>query len=258
MTVTEEAEMSMELGLKGKSALVTGAGRGIGEACALGLARAGANPILVSRTKSDLERVAEQARGFGVEPQVISCDVTDRGEVEELFAALDVVDVLVNGAGGNIPEPFVEVSEEHLDQLVELNLKSVFRVTQAATRLMVKEEAGGAVVNITSQMGRVGAPNRSVYCATKHAVEGLTRALAVELAPDGIRVNSVAPTFINTPMTAPFFEDEEFRSAVLEQIPLGRIGEVDDVVGAVLFLASSAAGLITGASLVVDGGWTAQ
>jgi NAD(P)-dependent dehydrogenase (short-subunit alcohol dehydrogenase family) len=258
MTATEEAEMALELGLAGRAALVTGAGRGIGKACALGLARAGADPILVSRTSSDLEEVAAEARDLGADPQTIRCDVTDPSEVEKLFNGLGRIDVLVNGAGSNIPEPFFEVSEEHLEQLVELNLKSVFRVTQAATRSMADAAAGGAVVNITSQMGRVGAPNRSVYCATKHAVEGLTRALAVELAPQGIRVNSVAPTFINTPMTAPFFEDEEFRSAVINQIPLGRIGEVDDVVGAVLFLASSAAGLITGASLVVDGGWTAQ
>lgn len=258
MTSPETTKTALELGLEEKTALVTGAGRGIGEAAALGLARAGANPILVSRTQSDLERVADEARRHGVEPQAITCDVTVQAEVEALFAGLDRVDVLVNAAGGNNPEPFLEVSPDHLDSLVELNLKSAFRVSQAAARLMVREGSGGAIVNITSQMGRVGAANRSVYCATKHGLEGLTRALAVELAAEEIRVNSVAPTFINTPMTAPFFEDEEFRSSVIDQIPLGRIGEVDDVVGAVVFLASSAAGLITGASLVVDGGWTAR
>jgi NAD(P)-dependent dehydrogenase (short-subunit alcohol dehydrogenase family) len=139
-----------------------------------------------------------------------------------------------------------------------VNVKGTFLTTQAAARRMVAAGTGGAIVNLSSQMGHVGAPRRSVYCATKHAVEGLTKALAVELAPHGIRVNSVAPTFVETPMTAPFLADEEFRADVLERIPLGRIGTVEDVVGAVLFLASPAAALVTGTSLLVDGGWTAQ
>jgi NAD(P)-dependent dehydrogenase (short-subunit alcohol dehydrogenase family) len=174
------------------------------------------------------------------------------------MAQVGALDVVVNGAGANIPEPFVEVTEEHLDSLVAVNLKGVFLVTQAAVRAMLAARAPGTVINISSQMGHVGDANRSVYCATKHAVEGLTKALAVELAPHGIRVNAVAPTFVETPMTAPFFEDERFRDSVLSRIPLGRIGSVEDVTGAVVFLASPAAGLITGTSLVVDGGWTAR
>ncbi len=258
MTVSEVAAKSpIDLDLDGRLAVVTGGGRGIGQGCALGLARAGANLVLVSRTHGELERVAADAESLGVQATPVTCDVTDSVAVSQLFDTLDRVDILVNSAGTNIPEPFVDVTEEHLDQLVELNLKASFRVTQAAARSM-QPAGGGAVVNVTSQMGWVGAQNRSVYCMTKHGVEGLTRALAVELAPHGIRVNSVAPTFIKTPMTAPFFEDEEFRRSVLDQIPLGRIGEVEEVVAGVVFLASPAASLITGASLLVDGGWTAK
>jgi NAD(P)-dependent dehydrogenase (short-subunit alcohol dehydrogenase family) len=164
----------------------------------------------------------------------------------------------VNAAGTNIPEPFLQVSERSLDALLEVNVKGTFLAAQAAARRMVAGGRGGAIVNLSSQMGHVGAAGRSVYCATKHAVEGLTKALAVELAPHGIRVNSVAPTFVETPMTAPFLADEAFRAEVTGRIPLGRIGTVSDVTGAVVFLASPAACLVTGTSLVVDGGWTAQ
>jgi NAD(P)-dependent dehydrogenase (short-subunit alcohol dehydrogenase family) len=193
---------------------------------------------------------------------VAVCDVTDERAVRQVIAAMPALDVLVNNAGMNIPEPFVDVSAENLDRVMALNVRSVFLVAQAATRKMLeapnRRERGGAIVNITSQMGHVGAERRTVYCMTKHAVEGLTKALAVELAPHNIRVNSVAPTFIDTPMTAPMFENPQFTDWVMQRIPLGRLGTLDEVAAAVLFAASPAASLMTGTSLVIDGGWTAR
>ncbi|MEA2408069.1 MAG: hypothetical protein QOE69_2188 [Thermoleophilaceae bacterium] len=244
--------------LDGLRAVVTGAGGGIGAGCAAALAEAGAELVLVGRSRARLAAAAAAVEAAGRSADCRECDVTDVTAVAKTFAALGAVDVLVNSAGANIPEPFLEVTEEHFDSLVALNLKGVFSVTQAAVRAMLAVGTRGSVVNISSQMGHVGDVNRSVYCATKHAVEGLTKALAVELAPHGIRVNTVAPTFVETPMTAPFFADGTFRDSVESRIPLGRIGTVEDVVGAVVFLASPAAGLITGTSLLVDGGWTAR
>jgi NAD(P)-dependent dehydrogenase (short-subunit alcohol dehydrogenase family) len=239
-------------------AVVTGAGRGIGRGCAIALAEAGADVVAIARTRADVESVAEQVAALGRRARGVVCDVTNTRRLERVVRSLDRVDVLVNAAGTNIPEPFLEVSEANLDALLAVNVKGSFLAAQAVARRMVADGNGGAIVNVSSQMGHVGAPRRSVYCATKHAVEGLTKAMAVELAPYGIRVNAVAPTFVETPMTAPFLADEAFRTDVLERIPLGRIGSVSDVAGAVVFLASAEAGLVTGASLLVDGGWTAQ
>jgi NAD(P)-dependent dehydrogenase (short-subunit alcohol dehydrogenase family) len=239
-------------------AVVTGAGRGIGRGCALGLAEAGADVVAIARTRQDVEDVAEEVERLGRSARAVVCDVTNARRLDRIMRSLERVDVLVNAAGTNVPEPFLDVQEPTLDALLAVNVKGTFLAAQAAARRMLATGHPGAIVNLSSQMGHVGAPNRSVYCATKHAVEGLTKALAVELAPHGIRVNSVAPTFVETPMTAPFLADEEFRADVLDRIPLGRIGGVSDVAGAVVFLASPAAGLVTGASLLVDGGWTAQ
>ncbi|MBI4196103.1 MAG: SDR family oxidoreductase [Betaproteobacteria bacterium] len=248
--------------LDGRTALVTGAGRGIGLAVAVGLVEAGAEVYLVSRTASELENAAESIRSSGGSAVPVVCDVTAGAQVKEAFARIPRLDILINNAGANIPEPFVDVSEEHLDRVITLNVRAAFLAAQAAARKMLeapdRKARGGAIVNISSQMGHVGSPGRSVYCMTKHALEGLTKALAVELAPHNIRVNSVAPTFIETPMTAPFFEEPEFRDWVLGRIPLGRLGKLDEVVAAVSFLVSPSASLITGTSLVVDGGWTAQ
>jgi NAD(P)-dependent dehydrogenase (short-subunit alcohol dehydrogenase family) len=192
----------------------------------------------------------------------VVCDVTRNEQVRSAFGAMDRVDILLNNAGMNIPEPFVDVSEPHLDELIALNVRAAFLVAQAAVRKMLQDperrKRGGSILNITSQMGRVGAERRTVYCMTKHAVEGLTKAMAVELAPENIRVNAIAPTFLETPMTASFFADLQFRDWVLSRIPLGRVGRMDDVTGAIVFLASPAASLITGTSLAVDGGWTAR
>ncbi|MGH2802557.1 MAG: SDR family NAD(P)-dependent oxidoreductase, partial [Thermoleophilaceae bacterium] len=221
-------------------------------------AEAGAEVVALSRTRSELDELAAEIRGGGGEARALVCDVTDAHRLDRALGSLERIDVVVTSAGANIPEPFAEVDEEHLDRLLALNVKGAFLAAQLGVRNMLDRGEGGAIVHITSQMGHVGAADRSVYCATKHAVEGLTKAMAVELAPHGIRVNAVAPTFVETPMTTPFFADAAFRAQVEQQIPLGRVGQVGDVVGAVLFLASPAAGLITGASLLVDGGWTAR
>jgi NAD(P)-dependent dehydrogenase (short-subunit alcohol dehydrogenase family) len=242
--------------LDGRVALVTGGGRGIGRAAAVALAAAGADVAVLSRTKPDLESVVEEVVALGRRGWALPCDVTDYAQIEEAVATLPPVDVLVNSAGANIPEPFLEVTQEHLEQIMRLNVAAVFNSSQIVARRMVAH-GGGSIINLSSQMGHVGAANRTVYCTTKHAVEGLTKAMAVELAPEGVRVNAVAPTFIVTPMTRPFFDDETFRRDVVSRIPLGRIGNVEDVTGAIVYLASPAAALVTGTSLLVDGGWTA-
>jgi len=243
--------------LDGKTALVTGAGRGIGRATALALAAAGAELILVSRTPSELDEVAHEIASHGGKAQALPFDVTDSAAVRDAFAALGRLDILVNNAGLNRPQPFLEVDEATLDLLLGLNVRAAFLVAQAAARLMVAS-GGGVIINMSSQMGHVGSElNRTAYVMTKHAVEGLTKAMAVELAPKGVRVVSIAPTFITTPLTRPFFDDPVFKKWVLDRIPLGRLGTVEEVAQAVVFLASPAAALVTGSSLLVDGGWTA-
>ena len=243
--------------LQGRTALVTGAGRGIGRGCAVALAEAGADLVLVSRSPDDLESVAAEVRALGRSARPVALDVTDSKSIRHLVFELPRLDVLVASAGANIPEPLVDVSEEHLDALLGLNVRSVFVTVQAAGRRMV-EAGGGSIVLLSSQMGHVGAAGRSVYCMTKHAVEGLAKAAAVELAPHRVRVNAVAPTFVETPMTASFLAEDGFRAHVEERIPLGRLGRVEDVSAGVVFLASDAAALVTGTSLLIDGGWTAQ
>ncbi len=243
--------------LAGRTALVTGAGRGIGRGCAHALAEAGADVVLVSRSPDELETVAAEIRALGRRARPVALDVTDTKSVRHLVLELPELDVAVVSAGANVPEPFLEVSEQHLDGLLALNVRAAFVTVQAAARRMA-ESGGGSIVLLSSQMGHVGAAGRTVYCTTKHAVEGLTKAAAVELAPHGIRVNAVAPTFVETPMTAPFLADAGFRAEVESRIPLGRLGRVEDVSAGVVFLASDAAALVTGTSLLVDGGWTAQ
>jgi NAD(P)-dependent dehydrogenase (short-subunit alcohol dehydrogenase family) len=261
MRVTADS-LAARFRVDGRVALVTGAGRGIGRSVALALAQAGAEVWLVARTQIEIETAAKEICAAGGRAHAAACDVTDAQAVAHTVAAIPSLDILVNNAGMNIPEPFVDVSEEHLDRVLNLNVKGMFLAAQAAARKMLeapdRKTRGGAIVNITSQMGHVGAPTRSVYCLTKHAIEGLTKAMALELAPSNIRVNSVAPTFVDTPMTAPMFARPEFSQWVHERIPLGRLGQLDEVVSAVLFTASPAASLMTGTSLVIDGGWTAQ
>jgi NAD(P)-dependent dehydrogenase (short-subunit alcohol dehydrogenase family) len=239
-------------GLTGQRAIVTGASRGLGAAIAVALAQAGAHVCAVARNHDDL--VALAARHRNIEP--LQGDVTDDDFIAEL-AGLEV-DILVNNAGINRPMLIQDVPLSVLDEMLNLNVRAGFLVAQAGARAMLTKGRGGSIINITSQMGHVGSPRRSVYCMTKHALEGLTKAMAVELAPHNIRVNSVAPTFIETPMTAPMLADPAFASFVKSMIPLGRTGQPEDVAAAVIYLASPAANMVTGTSLLVDGGWTAQ
>jgi len=237
--------------------VVTGASRGLGRGCALAFAGRGTEVVLLARGAAELESVAGEVRERGGGARVIECDVTRDERVQQAFASLGRCDVLINNAGMNQPQPFLDVDPATLDALLTLNVRSMFVTAQAAARLMARMRSG-VIINMSSQMGHVGAARRTVYCMTKHAIEGLTKAMAVELAPLGIRVNSVAPTYIETPMTRPFFEDAGFRDDVLRRIPLGRTGTIEEVAAAVVFLASPAASLITGASLLADGGYTAQ
>ncbi len=244
----------MTQSFEGQTALVTGAGRGIGKATAEALAEAGADVIAVARTAADLEALAEHTSG---RITVWQADVTDTNLYARI-SALDPLTLLVNNAGGNRPQAFADVDADTLDFVIDLNVRAAFCVAQAAVRSMLARGRGGSIVNMSSQMGHVGLPKRSVYCMTKHAIEGLTKATAVELAPQGIRVNSVAPTFVETSLTKPMLSDPEFRAFVLSMIPSGRLASIDDVVQAVLYLLSPAAGMVTGHSLVVDGGWIAR
>ena len=249
---------SPSLRLDGRMAVVTGAAGGLGRGCSLALAETGADVLLLDVAPEGIEEVAREVEDLGRRAWPVVCDITDARQVEEAVASAGRLDILVNNAGTNVPAPFVDVSEADLDWVLNLNVKGAFLVAQAAARRMIAGGEGGSIVNVSSQMGHVGAPNRTVYVATKHALEGLTKAAALELAPHGVRVNAVAPTFVETPMTRPFFEDAAFREDTLARIPLGRLARVEDVAGAVVFLSSPAAAMVTGASLLVDGGWTAQ
>ena len=238
--------------LTGKTAMVTGAGKGIGRACAELLAEAGAKVIAVARTAADLE-VLEQTFPNQIETWVN--DVTKDAFLARI-ASLDTLDILVNNVGTNKPQPFLDVDSDVLDMLLNINVRSAFLTAQAAARVMVKQ-GSGSIIHMSSQMGHVGAKNRTVYCTTKHAIEGLTKSMAVELSALGVRTNSVAPTFIETALTKPMFEDEGFTKDTMSRLPIGRVGQVNEVAAAVLFLASDASSMITGDSLKVDGGWTA-
>lgn len=243
--------------LDGKVALVTGAGRGLGRGIAMALASAGAEVLLNSRSPQELAAVAAAIAAGGGKATPLPFDVTDAGAMRAAFGQVERLDILVNNAGVNRPQPFLEVDDETLDRLIDLNIRALFRCAQAGARFMVAQ-GSGVIVNMSSQMGHVGSErDRTVYVMTKHAVEGLTKAIAAELGPKGVRVVSIAPTFIKTPLTEPFFRDPSFSQWVHDRIPLGRLGSIDEVANAVVFLASPAAGLVTGSALLVDGGWTA-
>lgn len=244
--------------LDGRRALVTGAGRGIGKAIAETYAAAGAAVTLCARTGEEISAVADALRSQGLRADALVADVTDIEAFGGEVAQRPAFDILVNNAGTNRPKPQLEVTAEDYDAVMNVNMRAAYFVTQAVTRRMIEEERAGSVINMSSQMGHVGAANRTLYCASKWALEGFTKALAVELGPHGIRVNTICPTFIETPMTQPFFEDETFRKSVLSKIKLGRLGQVADVAGAALFLASDAASLMTGSAMMLDGGWTAD
>jgi NAD(P)-dependent dehydrogenase (short-subunit alcohol dehydrogenase family) len=244
--------------LDGRRALVTGAGRGIGLAAASALADAGAHVTLCSRTTKEIEEAAEAIRARGQKAEALPLDVRDVDAVKATIDAQAPFDILINNAGTNRPAPFTDVKVEDFDFVFSLNVRAAYFVAQAVAKRLVEAKQPGSIINMSSQMGHVGGPTRTVYCATKHAMEGFTKAMAIDLAPHKIRVNSIAPTFIETPMTRPFFENKAFREDTLKRIKLGRLGQLEDLTGAIVFLASDAAALMTGTSLVVDGGWTAE
>jgi len=247
--------------LKNKVALVSGAGKGLGKACALALAEAGANLIIISRTKKDLEQVAKEAKKFKSKCKIYVCDITNYNDLKTIINKQPKIDILVNNAGTNIPEHFTKVKTKNMERLVKLNTIAAFNLAQLSSIKMIKtknrKKIGGSIVNMSSQMGHVGGRIRSVYNMNKFGLEGLTKGMAIDLAKYNIRVNSVAPTFVVTPMTKNFLKNKKFKRDTLNSIPLGRFAEMSEIASAVVFLASDAASMITGTSLLVDGGWTA-
>ncbi len=244
--------------LDGKRALVTGGGNGIGLAAASALSEAGAHVTVVDIAKDAAEAAVAALRARGSAADALVLDVTDVDAVKAAVAAAEPFDILVNNAGTNRPAFLMDVKVEDFDWVFRLNVRASFFMAQAVARRLVEAKRPGSIINTSSQMGHVGAARRTVYCATKHAVEGFTKAMAVELAPHNIRVNTIAPTFVETPMSRPFFANKEFRDMVLGKIKLGRLGKLEEIGAAVLFLASDASGLMTGTSMVLDGGWTAD
>ncbi len=236
--------------VKNKTALVTGSGKGIGKACAIALAEAGANVIILSRTEKDLLIVQNKIKKLKKKCSYYVCDVTNLKEIKKIFSEINKLDILVNNAGTNRPEYFTKIKRKDMD------------IAQLATKVMLKsknrKKIGGSIINISSQLGKVGAPLRSVYNMTKFGVEGLTKGMAIDLAKHNIRVNSVCPTFVETPMVKKFFKDKSFKKSVIENIPLGKVATESDIASAVVYLASDAASMMTGSSLVIDGGWTAK
>lgn len=244
--------------LDGQRAVVTGAGRGIGLGLAAGLAQAGADVVLTSRTGKEIEAGAAAIREAGGKANAEILNVSDLAAVRDFFERRHGFHILVNNAGTNRPMPMQNVSIADYDAVLDLNLKSAFFVAQAAVRQMLTDQISGSLIHVGSQMGHVGGLSRSLYCASKWGLEGMSKAFAIDLAEHGIRSNTIAPTFTETPMTKPFLQDKHFKDSVLAKIKLGRLGTVEDLMGAVIFLASNASNLVTGTSLIVDGGWTAD
>ena len=250
--------MSKLFRMDGRRALVTGAGRGIGRGIALALAEAGAAVTLCARSADEIEAVAEEIRATGGTADTLPLDVTDSAGFAAAMRARDPFHVFVNNAGTNRPRLLPDVTEEDYDVILGLNLKAAIFAVQAVARRMTETGTKGSIINMSSQMGHVGAAKRSLYCASKWALEGFTKSVAIELGAEGIRVNTICPTFIETPLTKPYFEDPAFRTEVLGKIKLGRVGQVEDVVGAAVFLACDASAMTTGSAIMVDGGWTAE
>tara|TARA_B100000686_G_scaffold288292_1_gene314304 strand:- start:3025 stop:3792 length:768 start_codon:yes stop_codon:yes gene_type:complete len=250
-----------KINLKNKTAMVTGAGKGIGKACAIALAEAGADLIIISRTQKDLDKVSKIVKKFRSKCTSYACDVTNYTLIKNIVNKQKRIDILVNNAGTNIPEHFTKVKKQNMEHLVKLNTISTFNLAQLCTLKMLesknRKKIGGSIINMSSQMGHVGGPIRSVYNMTKAGLEGLTKGMAIDLASKNIRVNTVCPTFVVTPMTKKFLKNKKFKKETLNKIPLGRFADVSDVATAVAFLASDASSMITGTSILVDGGWTA-
>ena len=248
--------------LKNKTALVSGAGKGLGRACAIALAEAGSNLIIISRTKKDLEEVSKRIKKYRVKCKAFVCDITKYAQIKNIINSQKRIDILINNAGNNIPEHFTKVKTKDMEYLVKINTIAAFNLAQLCANKMIelknRKKVGGSIVNMSSQMGHVGGPIRSVYNMNKWGLEGLTRGMAVDLAKYNIRVNTVAPTFVVTPMTKKFLKNKKFKKETLNNIPLGRFAEMSEIASAVVFLASDAASMVHGTSLLVDGGWTAK
>ena len=244
--------------LDGKKALVTGAGRGIGMGASIALAESGANVTLVSRTEKELKDLTDHINSQGYKASYEVLDVNAEDEVSSFVDKSDPFDILINNAGTNRPAKLVDTKIDDFDYVMSLNVRSVINLTKLVVRKMLDSNLKGSIINVSSQMGHVGGPNRTTYCSSKFAIEGFTKSLAIELGPEGIRVNAICPTFIQTPMTEPFLKDEEFKKTTIGMIPIGRLGEVTDLMGPFVFLASDASSLMTGSSILVDGGWTAR
>jgi NAD(P)-dependent dehydrogenase (short-subunit alcohol dehydrogenase family) len=244
--------------LTGKRALVAGASSGIGLACAAALAEAGAEVVLVARNGQKLDAVVASIEAVGGRARALVADVADVSGMAEAVADNGPFDILVNSAGLARHTPAVDTTPEDFDGVVALNIRGAYFLTQAVARGLIASGRPGSLINISSQMGHVGGVDRAVYCATKHAVEGFTKAMAIEWGPHRIRVNTVCPTFVRTALTRSTFENPERARWILDKIKLGRIGEVEDIMGAVVYLASDASALVTGTSMMIDGGWTAE
>ena len=248
-----------KINLKKKYALVTGAGKGLGRACSIALAEAGATVIAMSRTQSDLNQLEKDIKKVKGKVIKIQCDVMNYQDLREKLNKIKIIDILVNNAGTNIPEPFEKIKQSSMNYLVDLNLKAAFNVAQLVVKKMLKnKKRPSSIINMSSQLGHVGMIGRNVYNMTKFGIEGLTKGMGVELAKKNIRVNSVAPTFVETPMVKRFFKNSKFKKLVLEKIPVGKVATESDIATTVCFLASSASSMITGTSIIIDGGWTAQ
>jgi NAD(P)-dependent dehydrogenase (short-subunit alcohol dehydrogenase family) len=248
-----------KINLKNRYALVTGAGKGLGRACSIALAEAGATIIALSRTQSDLDKLEKEIKKVKGKTIKILCDVMNYEETKSKLEKIKIIDILVNNAGTNLPEPFAEVKQKSMNYLVDLNLKAAFNVAQLVVKKMLKnKKRPGSIINMSSQLGHVGCEGRNVYNMTKFGIEGLTKGMGVELAKHNIRVNTVAPTFVATPMVKNFFKNKNFKKSALSRIPMGKLATESDVATAVCFLASSASSMITGTSILIDGGWTAQ
>ena len=243
--------------INGQRALITGASRGVGLAAAVALAQAGAAVTLVARSESELKSVCAEMQAEGAKCDYLVLDVTDSQAVNKQLGARGPFQILVNNAGMNRPKELVQLEDDDIDAVLNLNVKAAFYVTRVVTKGLLAAGLPGSVINVSSQMGVVGSPRRTLYCASKHAMEGMTKALAWELGHANIRVNTICPTFIETAMTADMFADANFRDWVTSKIALGRMGQVEEIMGAIVFLASDASSLMTGSALMLDGGWSA-
>ena len=247
---------------RNKTAVVTGAGKGIGRACAIALAEAGANLVIISRTNKDLNEVSKRIKKFKSKCKSYECDITNYHEIKEIINKQPKIDILINNAGNNRPAHFTKVKKEDMEYMVKINTIASFNLAHLCALKMIKsknrKKMGGSIINLSSQLGKVGAPLRSVYNMTKFGIEGLTKGMAIDLAKHNIRVNSICPTFVETPMVKNFFKNKDFKKSVIKNIPLGKVATESDIATAVVYLASDASSMMTGSSLVIDGGWTAK